>query len=313
METEYLLLADDLGDRSTKGERRSHLLRQNAMELAKKLSLGIELLYVSELESYFHFPPKTTGKFKDHKNVGTQWRNELGAAKVFGEIKIQPGIPELVILKELERSKNCKFLVIGTQGRHGLAKLLLGSVAEEVLRNISTPALVLGPKAQEANAVLKIDENLTILLMTDLTPASGPAENMALDFCKRFSCELVLFHSVGDRIQKIRRALRESIQNPEIFDKELREMNEECQRNLVGKTEQYKKMGVRVSSLLFSDEESLGESFKKLDNFGLVIMGTHSRVKTAKSFIGSSAREILMESVVPVIVVDLNKSFEVLN
>lgn len=304
MEREYLLLADDLGDSSMKGARRSHLLRRNAIELAEKFHLGIELIYVTELESYFHLPFKFEGKLKDFKDFGRDFKNELIGSKILGEVKIRSGVPALVILKELEIRKNCRFLVIGTQGRHGLAKILLGSVAEEVLRNTITPALIVGPKAQEANAIVKIDENLTIMLMTDLTSASKPAEAMAVDLCKRFSCELVLFHSIGDRISKIRNAIRESIQNPSSFDAELREMSEDSQRHLKNKTDEYQRSGIKVSSILFTEEERLGESFKKLDNYGLVVMGTHSRIKTEKSFIGSSAREIIMESPAPVLLVD---------
>lgn len=311
MEKEYLLLADDLGDASTKGIRRSHLLRQNAIELAAKLHLGIELIYVTELESYFHLPLKFEGKFKDYKALGRNFKNDLHGSGIFGEVRIRSGVPELMILKELENSKNCRFLVIGTQGRRGLAKILLGSVAEEVLRNISTPALVIGPKAQEANAALKIDENLTIILMTDLSPSSKPAEAMAVDLCTRFSCELVLFHSVGDRISKIRNAIHQSIQNPTSFDAELREMSEDSQRHLKNKTEDYKRSGIKASSILFTEEESLSESFKKLDNYGLVVIGTHSRVKSEKSFIGSSAREIIMESAAPVLLVDSRLKHEI--
>lgn len=39
------------------------------------------------------------------------------------------------------RQGNCDLIVLGTHGRTGLARLLMGSVAEKVLRNASCPVL----------------------------------------------------------------------------------------------------------------------------------------------------------------------------
>lgn len=41
------------------------------------------------------------------------------------------------------RETNCDLIVVGTHGRTGLGRLLMGSVAEKVLRNASCPVLTL--------------------------------------------------------------------------------------------------------------------------------------------------------------------------
>ena len=38
-------------------------------------------------------------------------------------------------------------LVLGTHGRQGLAKMVMGSAAEEIFRRASCPVLTVGPKA----------------------------------------------------------------------------------------------------------------------------------------------------------------------
>lgn len=49
MAKKSILVADDLAERSIKGRLRSRLLRDSAVELAKKLKFEIDLLYVKNL------------------------------------------------------------------------------------------------------------------------------------------------------------------------------------------------------------------------------------------------------------------------
>ena len=54
--------------------------------------------------------------------------------------RLLSGDPASVILKELEQQKY-DLVVIGTHGRGGLAHLLLGSVAEKLVRHSKVPVL----------------------------------------------------------------------------------------------------------------------------------------------------------------------------
>ena len=66
--------------------------------------------------------------------------------KFFGQQKVwafvQAGVPYEIILK-VAKEWNADLLVMGTHGRRGVAHLLLGSVAEKVLRHTTIPILVL--------------------------------------------------------------------------------------------------------------------------------------------------------------------------
>jgi hypothetical protein len=48
-------------------------------------------------------------------------------------------------LQEIIFQKQIDLVVIGTHGRHGIEKLLLGSVAEQVFRHADCPVLTVGP------------------------------------------------------------------------------------------------------------------------------------------------------------------------
>jgi nucleotide-binding universal stress UspA family protein len=54
--------------------------------------------------------------------------------------RLAAGEPAAVIL-EFAAELNCDLIVMGTHGRTGLRRLLLGSVAEEVLRHATCPVL----------------------------------------------------------------------------------------------------------------------------------------------------------------------------
>lgn len=65
---------------------------------------------------------------------------------------------------------NIDFVVLGTHGRSGLRKLLLGSVAEEIFRTVSCPVLTAGPKLVRRNQHGISVRN--ILCATDFSPSA---------------------------------------------------------------------------------------------------------------------------------------------
>ena len=82
------------------------------------------------------------------------------------ELIEQGEVPE--VLSKLVREHGIDLIVIGTGGRKGLGKLLLGSVAEEVFRNAECPVLTMGPHAARG----RVDGNLQhILFATDFGPS----------------------------------------------------------------------------------------------------------------------------------------------
>lgn len=61
------------------------------------------------------------------------------------EVVVKRGNPVDVILAQAEES-NCDLIVMGTHGRTGLSRLLMGSVAEAVVRTASCPVVTIkGP------------------------------------------------------------------------------------------------------------------------------------------------------------------------
>ena len=95
------------------------------------------------------------------------------------------------ILRQAVSELQVDLLVLGTNGRRGLRRFVLGSVAEEIFRFLPCPVLTVGPEARgrEANLPLR-----RILFATDFTPPSLEALPYAMGVARNQQAKLTLIH-----------------------------------------------------------------------------------------------------------------------
>jgi nucleotide-binding universal stress UspA family protein len=98
------------------------------------------------------------------------------------------------VLSSIIQDEHTDLLVLGTHGRGGLKKLVLGSVAEEVLRRAACPVLTIGPDVPPADTGKA--EFKTILFATDFGSASAKAFPYALSLAEDCQAQLILVHVV---------------------------------------------------------------------------------------------------------------------
>jgi nucleotide-binding universal stress UspA family protein len=96
----------------------------------------------------------------------------------------------------LVQENNIDLLVVGTRGRTGLAKVLLGSVAERIFRRATCPVLTVGPKSPGPGA--QEPGIRRILYATDFTPQSLHAFGHALSLAQHYQAQLILLHVVQE-------------------------------------------------------------------------------------------------------------------
>ncbi len=70
-----------------------------------------------------------------------------GQTSVRCEIRVKSGLPDVDIVREANEL-GVDLIVVGTHGRGGVSHLLLGSVAEQVIRYATCPVLVIRPAKQ---------------------------------------------------------------------------------------------------------------------------------------------------------------------
>lgn len=78
-------------------------------------------------------------------------RVQFPDAKVPVEHLLEEGNPSAEILR-VAQERRCDLIVMGTHGRTGLHRLLMGSVAEHVVRKAPCPVLVVKTQSLESSS-----------------------------------------------------------------------------------------------------------------------------------------------------------------
>lgn len=98
-------------------------------------------------------------------------------------------------LRAVIREKQADLLVLGTHARHGVARLVMGSVAEHIFRQADGLVLTVGPHSlPDAPPLDKTAGTLSFLFPTNFDDASAHALPYALAFANHFGAKLVLLH-----------------------------------------------------------------------------------------------------------------------
>jgi len=94
---------------------------------------------------------------------------------------------------DFARNNKSDLIVLGTHGRSGLGKMLLGSVAERVFRHSPVPVLTLGPHLHRR---AKGGAPTSILVPVDFTPASERAAHYAVALARQHDATLTMLHVI---------------------------------------------------------------------------------------------------------------------
>ena len=118
--------------------------------------------------------------------------------------KLEPqlgGIPHKILIRKGDISKELSqivheeridLIVLGTHGRTGKSKVLMGSIAEEIFRQAPCPVLTLGPNVCGEPDVAV--EMRTILYPTDFSSESLAAAPYAISMAQEHQARLYLLH-----------------------------------------------------------------------------------------------------------------------
>ncbi|WP_437223748.1 universal stress protein [Planctomicrobium sp. SH661] len=132
----------------------SHCALRYGCELAQRFSAQLHLLNVVEdlypliPDPGMTFPPPET-YVVEMQTAARKAILGLPPAEMCGELSIirevVAGVPFLEIVR-YAREQSIDMIVIGTHGRSGLAHVLMGSVAEKIVRKSPCPVLTVRPE-----------------------------------------------------------------------------------------------------------------------------------------------------------------------
>ncbi|HUA01690.1 MAG TPA: universal stress protein [Candidatus Aquilonibacter sp.] len=120
------------------------------------------------------------------KHVAAQLSGVAHDEIVDRDVAIWPAVERAI------KDYNIDLVVLGTHGRTGAEKLLLGSVAEEVFRRSTAPVLTIGPFARRGmHAGAKFHR---VLYATDFSEESLAAAPYAISMAQENQARLILLH-----------------------------------------------------------------------------------------------------------------------
>jgi nucleotide-binding universal stress UspA family protein len=167
-----------------------------AVALANRFGAKLYAAHVIPQEAYAFAHPDAIERFlKEARDcAGYKLNQIIGPLQHQGrrcEVLLGEGVAAEVIT-EFVNAHSVDLIVVGTSNRAGLSKLILGSVAEQVIREAPCPVLTIGPRVvTEASAGIT-----SIVLATDFSPGSQRAADFAVSLAHEYQAHLTLVHVV---------------------------------------------------------------------------------------------------------------------
>lgn len=227
-----------------------------------------------------------------------QWEEELAAevTKSAAEVaeKAAPGVqvhteqidgPSVTTLIDL--SKEASMIVVGSHGRGGLARALVGSVSSSLVRHAHCPVAVI----RDEEIPAQTPAHAPVVVGIDGSPASEKATAIAFDEASWRKVDLVAVHAVSDSdLVEVPRADWDSLEQ---------RGGEVLAERLAGWQERYPDVHVTRVVQWSRPASAIVEAAEKAQ---LVVVGSHGRGGFAGMLLGSVASSVVQATPVPVIV-----------
>ena len=251
-------------------------------------------------EVYAPLPPDLRQNvLHDIERHFTEWLPDVDRARLKGTSKIVDG-PTAKGIVDYARRLGADLIVIGTHGRTGLAHVMLGSVAERVVREAPCPVLTV---RQTPHRIRRI------LVPTDFSATADAALDHALLFAARFGASLELLHVLDDPFVTEGLASEAYIaEAPMLRSAMLREAQNRLAHRVAPLRNAAEFEGwpalVRVDAeVLFGHGAGTIAEYAETRNVDLVVMGTHGRTGVTHLLMGSVAEKLVRTAPCPVLTV----------
>ncbi|MDE3200063.1 MAG: universal stress protein [Acidobacteriota bacterium] len=197
MHPAVILVAMDLRDNQ----------RLMALALQQARETGARLILFHVVASEVSFPNEAMGfPFYDLSGAMRQARAVLlplcqaaRAQKIRCDVVVREGNPAMQILDAVRQFHVCRIL-LGTRNRGRFSKLLLGSVADQVLRSVQIPVMTVGPEAYLEMAT--DNQKRVVLLATNLRETSRTGAALACRIARARKARLVILYVLPDSAKR---------------------------------------------------------------------------------------------------------------
>lgn len=191
------------------------------------------------------------------------------------------------------RAINADLIVMGTHGRSAVAQLLMGSVAEKVVRTAACPVFTTHDALRASAAGFR-----RILVPTDFSTPSNAALDCTQRLAIRFSASLHLLH-VLEEVPSAG-ALGTAVflnESPEARSFRLADARDRLKQQI---SDGRVTLGA-TTEVIFGSPAHVIADYAADNGFDLIVMGTHGRTGMAHLLVGSVAERVVRSASCPVL------------
>jgi nucleotide-binding universal stress UspA family protein len=216
--------------------------------------------------------------------------NDLAGSDITVDNAVRTGVPHQEILRYVTQ-QDIDLITMGTHGRTGVERYLLGSVTEKIVRLSDVPVLTVQDEPDGRVTCPYAD----ILIPTDGSEQAAAAVDLGVDIAGTYDARLHAL-SVVDVV-----ALGGDLQSADVF-----EMLEDTAQSAVDGVEDE---AARRSLSAVETAVEYGHPYREIHDYvgandvDLVVMGTHGRSGLERYLLGSVTEKIVRTSDVPVLTV----------
>lgn len=279
-----------------------------AIKMAKIFDAELVMLHAVTL--YEHDPNDPGHRFPSLESYCAELRRaadkrfqvcaeEIGDAGVKIRKAVVQGIsPRAAILDFLRDEGGFGLVVMSTHGRSGLSHVLLGSVAENVIRYSPCPVLVVkNPEHEFLDRKTGEVHLRKILFPLDFSKESIRPLDLLRAIAARHGSEIIVYHAIDVEIPAI--YYTAGIESVLQLDPGLRERVEKKMRELIGT----RLDGLNVHFMVAEGRAAkLIRAFARQQEIDLIVMGAAGSHGIGDFLFGSTASRVIQKAVCPVLI-----------
>ncbi|QDT56665.1 Universal stress protein [Caulifigura coniformis] len=268
---------------------------------------------LSVLHAVQNLAPLTFGGAEVVSNIAVQYADEAeaNARKALENVVPAEWMQGLEIRREAvvgataetildyARSHQVDLIVVGTHGRGGVTRMLLGSVAEKIVQRAPCSVLVVRQREHEfVTPGSELPRPQNVLVPIDFSDRGQKALEEGADLAARFGAELHLLHVVEDTTP----ATSELATTSSVFRAYMRELTTQGEKQV--EDVQIPNLGVSVvqRKVVIGSPIARITAYAAEKEIDLIVMGTHGRTGAMHWLLGSVAERVVRSAPCPVMV-----------
>ncbi len=237
-------------------------------------------------------PPLNLDRDKVADEVREFARSAIGTPDVSLDVVVTFGLPVLDIQQRAEQI-HADVVVMGTHGRSGFQRFMLGSVTERLLRTLAVPVLVVPPPVTKP-------ENIgyaTILCPIDFSDESRRALDYALSLAQEANARIIVLHVLEALLDEVPQRIR----NVNVLEY-VRELEEDALARLIAAVPDEARTWAQPV-----ERVTKGRAYREIlataeaEHVELIVMGVRGRGAVDRWLFGSTTEHVIRQAHCPVL------------